>query len=63
MPLSIIFVITIALNTMCLKNVDVAFYQVGRSLVTIFNVIFSWILLGEKIEEELDCLNFQLFNF
>lgn len=38
----------IATNNLCLKYVGVSFYYVGRSLTTVFNLIFSYILLGEK---------------
>ncbi|XP_032662605.1 GDP-fucose transporter 1 [Odontomachus brunneus] len=48
LPLSILFAGMIATNNLCLKYVDVAFYYIGRSLTTIFNVVFTYILLGEK---------------
>ncbi|KAK7476521.1 hypothetical protein BaRGS_00032269 [Batillaria attramentaria] len=47
LPLSIIFVCMITFNNMCLKYVGVAFYYVGRSLTTVFNVIFTYLLLGQ----------------
>lgn len=47
-PLSILFTIMIATNNLCLRYVSVAFYYVGRSLTTIFNVILSYIFLKEK---------------
>lgn len=46
----------IAMNNLCLKYVSVAFYYIGRSLTTIFNVSFTYILLGEKTSKE--CLFF-----
>ncbi|TMS38603.1 hypothetical protein L596_005293 [Steinernema carpocapsae] len=46
LPLSIIFVGMIAFNNLCLKNVGVSFYYVGRSLTTVFNVVCSYIILG-----------------
>ncbi|CAK1578052.1 unnamed protein product [Parnassius mnemosyne] len=46
-PLSIMFTLMIATNNMCLKYVGVAFYYIGRSLTTVFNVVFSWILLRQ----------------
>ena len=49
LPLSVIFVGMIAFNNLCLKFVGVAFYNVGRSLTTVFNVVRS-----EKKEEEED---------
>ncbi|XP_055390116.1 GDP-fucose transporter 1 [Condylostylus longicornis] len=48
LPLSILFTCQIAANNLCLKYVGVAFYYVGRSLTTVFNVVFSLILLGQK---------------
>ncbi|XP_070507043.1 GDP-fucose transporter 1-like [Chironomus tepperi] len=47
-PLSIMFTMMIATNNLCLRYVSVAFYYVGRSLTTIFNVILSYIFLKEK---------------
>ncbi|XP_066980732.1 GDP-fucose transporter 1 isoform X2 [Macrobrachium rosenbergii] len=48
LPLTFMFVGMITLNNLCLKYVGVAFYYVGRSLTTVFNVIFTYILLGQK---------------
>nr|XP_022918312.1 GDP-fucose transporter 1 [Onthophagus taurus] len=47
-PLSVMFLCMIAMNNLCLKYVSVAFYYIGRSLTTIFNVLFTYLLLGEK---------------
>lgn len=47
-PLSIMFTLMIATNNLCLKYVAVAFYYVGRSLTTVFNVILSWLLLRQR---------------
>lgn len=47
-PLSILFTAMIATNNMCLKYVGVAFYYVGRSLTTVFNVVLTYLLLGQK---------------
>ncbi|TGZ50165.1 GDP-fucose transporter 1-like [Temnothorax curvispinosus] len=47
LPLSILFTAMIATNNLCLKHVGVAFYYVGRSLTTVFNVVFTYILLGQ----------------
>ena len=46
-PLSLVFVAMIACNNLCLKFVGVSFYYVGRSLTTVFNVIMSYLLLGQ----------------
>jgi solute carrier family 35 (GDP-fucose transporter), member C1 len=47
-PLSILFTMMISSNNLCLKFVSVAFYYVGRSLTTIFNVVLSYIFLKER---------------
>lgn len=46
LPLSIVFVAMITFNNLCLKYVGVAFYYIGRSLTTVFNVLMTWVLLG-----------------
>ena len=38
-PLSLVFVGMIAFNNLTLKLLGVAFYNVGRSLTTVFNVV------------------------
>jgi hypothetical protein len=48
LPLSILFTAMISLNNLCLKFVGVSFYYVGRSLTTVFNVILTYLVLGEN---------------
>ncbi|KAG9305259.1 hypothetical protein G9A89_001521 [Geosiphon pyriformis] len=48
MPLTFIYVMMIAFNNLCLEFVEVTFYQVARSLSIIFNIIFTYTLLGAK---------------
>lgn len=48
LPLSFIFTSMIATNNLCLKHVGVAFYYVGRSLTTVFNVVLSYVVLRQK---------------
>jgi GDP-fucose transporter C1 len=48
LPLSVVFVGMIALNNLCLKYVEVSFYNVARSLSIVFNVLFTFLILGEK---------------
>ncbi|MCL4123265.1 UNVERIFIED_CONTAM: hypothetical protein GTU68_060299 [Idotea baltica] len=48
LPLTFMFVLMMTMNNLCLKYVGVAFYYVGRSLTTVFNVIFTYLILGEK---------------
>ncbi|XP_040021069.1 GDP-fucose transporter 1 isoform X1 [Gasterosteus aculeatus] len=47
LPLSIVFICMITFNNMCLKLVGVAFYTVGRSLSTVFNVLLSYVVLKQ----------------
>lgn len=47
LPLSVVFIAMIAFNNLCLKYVGVAFYTVGRSLSTVFNVVLSYIILKQ----------------
>lgn len=48
LPLSLVFVGMIMFNNLCLQYVGVAFYNVGRSLTIVFNVLFSFLILGQK---------------
>lgn len=48
LPLSVVFVAMITFNNLCLRSVGVAFYTVARSLVTIFSIIFTYLILGQK---------------
>jgi GDP-fucose transporter C1 len=45
-PLSVVFVGMITFNNLCLKWVEVSFYNVARSLTIVFNVVFSSVMLG-----------------
>jgi GDP-fucose transporter C1 len=49
LPLSLLFVSMITFNNLTLKYLGVAFYNVGRSLTTVFNVVFSYVLLKQLI--------------
>ncbi|XP_038213513.1 GDP-fucose transporter 1 [Zerene cesonia] len=63
-PLSIMFTLMIATNNLCLKYVGVSFYYIGRSLTTVFNVIFSWVLLKQKTSLRcIMCCVFIVFGF
>lgn len=48
LPLSVVFISMITLNNLCLKHVTVSFYYVGRSLSTVFNVLLTYFVLGQK---------------
>lgn len=47
LPLAILFTMMVGMNNLCLKYVAVSFYYIGRSLTTVFNVIFSFVLLRQ----------------
>lgn len=47
LPLSVVFICMITFNNLCLKYVGVAFYTVGRSLSTVFNVLLSYVILRQ----------------
>ncbi len=47
LPLTIVFIGMITFNNLCLKYVGVAFYTVGRSLSTVFNVALSYLVLKQ----------------
>ncbi|XP_017889488.1 GDP-fucose transporter 1 isoform X2 [Ceratina calcarata] len=64
LPLSFLFTGMIATNNLCLKYVDVAFYYIGRSLTTVFNVIFTYLILGQKTSTGcIACCAFIVFGF
>lgn len=46
-PLCALFILMITFNNLCLNYVGVSFYFVSRSLTTVFNVVFSYALLGQ----------------
>ena len=48
MPLSVVFVSMITFNNLCLKNVGISFYYISRSLTTVFNVLLTYTILGER---------------
>ncbi|KAK0145274.1 GDP-fucose transporter 1 [Merluccius polli] len=47
LPLSVVFICMITFNNLCLKYLGVAFYTVGRSLSTVFNVLLSYVVLKQ----------------
>jgi len=64
LPLSVVFVLMITTNNLCLKNVGVAFYYVGRSLTTVFNVLLTYLILGNKTSlRALSCCAVIIFGF
>eukprot|EP00064_Thunnus_orientalis_P012790 superscaffoldBa00002005_g12825 len=64
LPLSIVFICMITFNNLCLKYVGVAFYTVGRSLSTVFNVLLSYVILKQTTSlQALLCCAFILGGF
>lgn len=64
LPLSLVFVSMISFNNLCLKFVGVAFYYVGRSLTTVFNVVFSYFILKETTSwKAMGCCGIIIFGF
>ncbi|CAG8540876.1 1744_t:CDS:2 [Funneliformis caledonium] len=47
-PLTFMYVMMLAFNNLCLQYVEVTFYQVARSLSILFNITFTYTLLGAK---------------
>ncbi|KAI9015768.1 triose-phosphate transporter family-domain-containing protein [Phycomyces nitens] len=46
-PLTFVYVMMLALNNLCLKYVEVTFYQVARSLSINFTILFTYMILGK----------------
>ncbi|SAM08472.1 hypothetical protein [Absidia glauca] len=47
-PLTIVYVLMLALNNLCLQYVEVTFYQVARSLSINFTILFTYMILGKS---------------
>lgn len=63
-PLSIVFVGMITFNNLCLKLVEVSFYNVARSLTIVFNVVLSTTMLGQHNSmSTMYCLAIVIFGF
>lgn len=52
LPLCVLFILMITFSNLCLNYVGVSFYFVSRSLTTVFNVIFSYCLLGQSTSKK-----------
>lgn len=64
LPLSILFTAMISSNNLCLKHVGVAFYYIGRSLTTVFNVLLSYAFLRQKTSLQcIACCGVIVFGF
>lgn len=63
-PLSVIFVGMITFNNLCLKWVEVSFYNVARSLTIVFNVIFTSLILSQHVSTAtMGCLAVVILGF
>jgi|UPI0001D42ADD GDP-fucose transporter C1 len=63
-PLSFVFVGMITFNNLCLKWVEVSFYNVARSLTIVFNVFLSNALLGSSTSSKtMLCLGLVILGF
>eukprot|EP00538_Stauroneis_constricta_P011546 CAMPEP_0119556528 /NCGR_PEP_ID=MMETSP1352-20130426/8444_1 /TAXON_ID=265584 /ORGANISM="Stauroneis constricta, Strain CCMP1120" /LENGTH=352 /DNA_ID=CAMNT_0007603495 /DNA_START=147 /DNA_END=1205 /DNA_ORIENTATION=- len=63
-PLSVVFVGMITFNNLCLKWVEVSFYNVARSLTIVFNVVLSKAMLGSPTSPRtLMCLGVVILGF
>ncbi|KAI8391041.1 triose-phosphate transporter family-domain-containing protein [Radiomyces spectabilis] len=47
-PLTFVYVMMLAMNNLCLKYVEVTFYQVARSLSINFTILFTYLILGKS---------------
>lgn len=55
LPLTVVFILMITLNNVCLKYVTVSFYNIARSLSLVFNVVFTYFILGETTSKITCC--------
>jgi GDP-fucose transporter C1 len=63
-PLSVVFVGMITFNNLCLKWVEVSFYNVARSLTIVFNVVLSRVVLGSPTSPKtMACLGIVIVGF
>lgn len=45
LPLSILYVLLLSLTNLCLRHVEVSFYQLVKSLAIVFNIVVQWLVL------------------
>lgn len=48
LPLTVVFLGMVVFNNLCLKYVEVSFYQVARALTIVFNIALTYFFLGSK---------------
>jgi GDP-fucose transporter C1 len=46
-PLTLVFIAMLAFNNLCLRYVEVWFYQVARSMTILFSIVFTYTFFGE----------------
>ena len=50
-PVTVVFVGMIVLNNLCLKYVDLSFYQTARSLTIAFSILLTYAVLGKTTSQ------------
>lgn len=64
LPVTVIFIGMVVFNNLCLKYVQVSFYQVARSMTIGFSILFSWTVLGKKTSvRAIACCAVVIFGF
>merc|ERR1719273_533009 len=48
LPLTLVFLGMIVFNNLCLKYVEVSFYQVARSMTIVCNIVLTYLLLNKR---------------
>jgi len=51
LPLTFVFLGMIVFNNLCLKYVEVSFYQVARSMTIVCNIVLTYLLLRKKTNQ------------
>jgi solute carrier family 35 (GDP-fucose transporter), member C1 len=63
-PVTLVFIGMVVFNNLCLKYVEVSFYQVARSLSVVFSVIMTYFYFGQKTSSRaLACCGVIVFGF
>jgi GDP-fucose transporter C1 len=47
-PVSVTYLLVIGFNNKCLEYVSVSAYQIVRALTIVFNIMLTWLVLGER---------------
>jgi GDP-fucose transporter C1 len=45
LPLTFLYVLLLSLTNVCLRHVEVSFYQLVKSLAIVFNIVVQWVVL------------------